>query len=743
MSMSRISDGGRASAPRGRTTLALALIATCAVASSVATQTAARLRGDVSGEGTVSAVDALAILSHIVGKPLPAGYTALPNGDADGNGTLSVHDASIVLRHAVGRDVSEYPIGQPLPRAVAVVEVLPGSAPIAVGGGMPAIAVLRDADGLELEERSVSWSSSRPAIASVDGDGYVTMHIADTATIMAESEGQTGVAHVRGVRAAHVEMLSLSGFPLSGLGLQIGEVEEVLIRAIGGDDSLYIGPPAWFDGATVFEIEWIEAYASGGAAVSSILAGLSAAAVTPAKTAAPRSRRARVRGVAAGFSMLKLALDNAPLEIVGISVAAPPVVRLTIESLPPEMRVGDSYQPRAYAYSADDRQVDVEIEWDTSDWYIAEVQFGGQINAKMEGEVTITARYLNHTDSRTVRVLPAALGYEGELVDISAGWYHSCAVSTVGAAFCWGNNEVGQLGDASGAFSSIPVPVYGATGFASVSAGGWHTCAITEDGLAYCWGAGSMLGAGNVSDSRMPLAVSGNLEFVSLSAGFSHTCGVTKDKRAYCWGWGGEGRLGNGSTDWAFVPERVPLPGDVTAVSAGTAHACALTSDGRAYCWGAGGNGQLGNGAMLGSATPVAVSGGLTLKSITVGDGHSCGLTLDGAAYCWGYGYRLGAGTSANSAVPIRVSTTAVFQHLDAGSTSTCGSTATGELHCWTWSPALTAGVSVSKPSAGASHQCALTSDRRAVCRGSNYYGQLGIGPRYYETYTFEAVLRR
>ncbi len=70
------------------------------------------IRGDVNRDGSVTAVDALAVLSHVVGKPLPASYTVELDGDADGSGEVTAMDALVILGHAVGKDVARYPVGQ-------------------------------------------------------------------------------------------------------------------------------------------------------------------------------------------------------------------------------------------------------------------------------------------------------------------------------------------------------------------------------------------------------------------------------------------------------------------------------------------------------------------------------------------------------------------------------------------------------------------------------------------------------
>jgi hypothetical protein len=93
------------------------------------------------------------------------------------------------------------------------------------------------------------------------------------------------------------------------------------------------------------------------------------------------------------------------------------------------------------------------------------------------------------TSYSTVPVDTAGLA-SGSVVVSADNGLHSCAITASGGAKCWGYNGFGQVGN--GAISlSVPTPadVVGLTGGAAgISAGGYHTCALTTAGGVRCWG---------------------------------------------------------------------------------------------------------------------------------------------------------------------------------------------------------------------------------------------------------------
>lgn len=284
----------------------------------------------------------------------------------------------------------------------------------------------------------------------------------------------------------------------------------------------------------------------------------------------------------------------------------------------------------------------------------------------------------------------AVAGLESGVVDISAGQNHTCAVTSAGAAKCWGHNGRGQIGDGTYTQRNTPVAVIGLSGgVEDISAGNAYTCAVVS-GAAKCWGFNNngQLGDGSASQSPTPLAVSGlSAGVAGIATSYYSTCAVLASGAGKCWGYNNRGQLGNNSTTDSRTPVTVQGVTNIASITVGADYACAVTKLGAAKCWGGNASGQLGNGTSSGSLSPVDVTGlGSGVKSLSVFNAFSCAVTIDGAAKCWGANAsgQLGTGTTSVSNIPVTVSgLSSGVAGIAAGSTHACAMLTSGAVKCW------------------------------------------------------------
>jgi alpha-tubulin suppressor-like RCC1 family protein len=429
--------------------------------------------------------------------------------------------------------------------------------------------------------------------------------------------------------------------------------------------------------------------------------------------------------------------------------------------------------------------------WSSSAPEIATVSHDGFVTGHtVGGPVTITARNDLGVGTSIVRV-ESLTSSVGPFAAVTAGFSHSCALTTSGAAYCWGRGESGELGNGNTASSSVPVAVAGELTFTTVTAGIYYTCGLTREGEAYCWGDGGdgVLGSGPRETcgrasacAKAPQRVAGEHTFRSITAGPLTACALTPSGAAYCWGWGEDGQLGNGTTSlWYSSAVPVAVSGGLSfaAISPGDGTTCAVTTTASAYCWGANHFGALGIGNSSGpqqcyfsewrwpfytglggcSLVPQPVPGARAISAISAGFERPCALQLDGAAICWGQNEDGGLGNGVTngpemctpyrvpcSTAPVSVAADLRFATLGPSRRNICGVTPAGAAYCWgnnfdgqlgngTFDFAATAvavagGLEFAAVHAGMGyHACGVTRAGEVYCWGNNEWGQLGIRP--------------
>lgn len=207
------------------------------------------------------------------------------------------------------------------------------------------------------------------------------------------------------------------------------------------------------------------------------------------------------------------------------------------------------------------------------------------------------------------------------LIAISAGAGRACGVTTTGAALCWPVSDT-----ATRHVPGVPGGASDTLRFTQISTSGTHTCALTGDGRAYCWGNNEygQLGNGTRDTATAPVPVAGHIRFARIVAtGANSTCALTASGALYCWGRGDAGQIPvtraplqqcsevMGAVPCDDVPRRASTPLRFVSLAPASLadQECALTADGLAYCWGGAGSG-VGNARACGQASPPLPVGG-------------------------------------------------------------------------------------------------------------------------------------
>jgi len=150
-------------------------------------------------------------------------------------------------------------------------------------------------------------------------------------------------------------------------------------------------------------------------------------------------------------------------------------------------------------------------------------------------------------------------GLPEPMMMVRAGRFHTCAVSAQGEVWCWGRGGQGALGDDTSLDRLAPVKCKGLPETAvALAVGDGSTCAVLSGGATYCWGRNDVGQLGDQSriPRSAPTAIEG-LESRNVALGAGYACVVTLAHHAMCWGRNEQGQLGDGSTQARDVPARV------------------------------------------------------------------------------------------------------------------------------------------------------------------------------------------
>ena len=252
---------------------------------------------------------------------------------------------------------------------------------------------------------------------------------------------------------------------------------------------------------------------------------------------------------------------------------------------------------------------------------------------------------------------------------VDAGYSASCGLTSDGRLYCWGPSAAALFGDApaSTCFESecYPTPVAVSPGmrFSSVSVSGAHACALDMNGAAWCWGNNhnGELGDGSLETRTTPTRVLGNHTFVQVAAGRNATCAREANGHVWCWGQQVAGQVGNGVIVMGGVlqPSAVQA-GPFDQIVTGGTGVCGVAPDGLLACWG--NLYDYSDGVWVwakGTALPTPWGAPHAFKRIAIGEiPDYCGITLTDEMFCWGHNDRgqLGTGSTAPTESPTRIS---------------------------------------------------------------------------------------
>jgi alpha-tubulin suppressor-like RCC1 family protein len=465
----------------------------------------------------------------------------------------------------------------------------------------------------------------------------------------------------------------------------------------------------------------------------------------------------RIRAVAQGEATIT-AESNGVRATARVTVHAPAPV---IDSLSPrhaERGAGAfTLRVRGRDFVPDSRVYWADMERPTT--FISATELSAQITADdvvHETSLPVTVRNPEASGgASTAAFFVVGRPFRRTPTTISAGDGYTCAIDDAGLGHCWGSNYGGRLGIAPDGRSAVPTRIATDRHLMDIeTSNGLRSrlaCALTTDGAALCWGTNTdgQLGRADLTHSTVPVEVSGGHRFVDLAVGENHACAVAVDGAAYCWGYGAEGQLGDGLR--RSGPEVTRVPGDhrFVAIVAGERHSCALTDTGRAYCWGDVSRLGIGIGPWSQPGIPpppevrgvTPVAGNHVFESLTAAVDQTCGLRPDGEAYCWG-GSSSAITFRFGGYAPTRVPGDLRFASLDIGWNLLCGIALNGGAHCWGTNelgqlgdgstmnridPSPVVGSSSFRVvTAGDDHSCAIEADGTVLCWGRA--GALGNG---------------
>ena len=297
-------------------------------------------------------------------------------------------------------------------KPVASVTVSPVSATVYTGTTKQLAVVLKDAAGNTLSGRTVTWTSSAPAVATVSSSGLATGMAAGSATITATSEGMKGTAAVTDANPAKpgkVTTLAVSAVTDTSVTLTFTEVSDGAGNPASYDVRYKTGTFNWSSASDVSR---------------------GTCKVPMAGTAIGAKRSCTVlgltRGTAYGLELVAFrgtlnvnAVFGALSNLVKATTSTTPVASVTVSPASASLTVGATQQLAAVLKDAVGNTLTGRtITWASSNTAVATVSGSGLVTAVAAGSATITATSETKSGTATFTVTAPA-GNPGAVSDLA------------------------------------------------------------------------------------------------------------------------------------------------------------------------------------------------------------------------------------------------------------------------------------------------------------------------------------
>jgi alpha-tubulin suppressor-like RCC1 family protein len=189
---------------------------------------------------------------------------------------------------------------------------------------------------------------------------------------------------------------------------------------------------------------------------------------------------------------------------------------------------------------------------------------------------------------------------KGRAIDIAGAGIRVCALSDLGAVWCWGENKVINAdGSYAGPFEPHPAVDGVVEGATALAIDQRQQCVAAREGAVWCWGlALRTTHSGDVARTTghvvpAPVKIEGLTDARALALNFGGGYAMLGDGRVLRWDTNSLRAPGEGQPAGRVVLP-TPLKGfsDAVSIAAGAYHLCARKADGRVVCSGRNREGQ-------------------------------------------------------------------------------------------------------------------------------------------------------